>query len=1076
MRSLGGSAAAFALLLATGTAQAQQANPGDTAVALPIKPDRTISFDTDEGTWISLDASPDGRSIAFDLVGDLYILPMNGGEARRITSGMAWDCMPRFSPDGRSIAFISDRSGSDNLWIVNIDGSGLRQVTKETDFALSSPEWVPDGDYIVARKFGAYPGPVDYLRSVPLWLYHKDGGSGTELFPGPGNTGLTTNTGAAFSPDGRYMYFSSHAGGYSGESVNQYQVVRFDRTTGDRQTLTSGYGGGLRPIISPDGRWLVYATRADTRTALRIRDLARQEDRWLVAEMQRDDQEGYAPNDILPGYSFTSDSRAVVFTGGGKIKRVDITTRDVSIIPFRARVEQGVASRHRVALRIDDEPMSVRQLIGVQPSPDGRRLAFSAVGRLWITEIGGTPRRLTDANVREYQPAFSPDGQWIAYVTWTDSAGGNVWKVRVDGGAPVQLTRQSGYYQSPIWSGDGDRVVFNAASIRAGQGAPNAGVGELRWVSANGGDARTILTGGRIPVMVTRGGDSARVFFTEGVPGSGPMATPSTNLVSVRFDGQERRVHVRITSQSGGGPSAIPSPDQRSLFVLDRDDAYVMAMTPAGAQGLAINLGSPSVPLRRITTEGANYIAWMDGGRTLAWSFANRFHRASLDRVMASDQRTSWGIDTTEIELRVARARPQGMLVLRGARIITMRGEEVIERGDILIENNRIRQVGAQVTAPAGARVIDVAGATIIPGLVDVHAHPRVGREIANDQEWSIAINLAYGVTTTRNPSGSRGSFPWGELVEAGAMIGSRVYATGPPLTSNVVPVRSYEDALNAVRRYKAQGANSLKQYLQPRRIQRQWFLQAARAENMNITNEGAGDLKADVTMAIDGYTAFEHTLPVVPIYKDLVQIFAQTGITYTPAMIASYGGPSSQDYWRAAWDMHGDAKLRRFTPHPELDSYGRRRPLIVEEDFIFSKIAAGARDILRAGGRVGMGSHGNQQGLGAQWELWNLASGGMTPMEVLRVSTIIGAESIGFDRDVGSIEPGKLADLVVLDANPLDDIRNTNRIRYVVKNGVVYDGNTLDEVWPRARPFPIPWWLAEDAELERLNGRTGGS
>jgi imidazolonepropionase-like amidohydrolase len=482
-----------------------------------------------------------------------------------------------------------------------------------------------------------------------------------------------------------------------------------------------------------------------------------------------------------------------------------------------------------------------------------------------------------------------------------------------------------------------------------------------------------------------------------------------------------------------------------------------MAMTPAGAQGLAINLGSPSVPLRRITTEGANYIAWMDDGRTLGWSFANRFHRASLDRVMASDQRTTWAIDTTQIELRVPRARPQGTLVLRGARMITMRGEEVIERGDILIENNRIRQVGSQVSAPAGARVIDVAGATIIPGLVDVHAHPRVGREIANDQEWSIAINLAYGVTTTRNPSGSRGSFPWGELVDAGAMIGSRVYATGPPLTSNVVPVRSYEDALNAVRRYKAQGANSLKQYLQPRRIQRQWFLQAARAENMNITNEGAGDLKADVTMAIDGYTAFEHTLPVVPIYKDLVQIFAQTGITYTPAMIASYGGPSSQDYWRAAWDMHGDAKLRRFTPHPELDSYGRRRPLIVEEDFIFSKIAAGARDILRAGGRVGMGSHGNQQGLGAQWEMWNLASGGMTPMEVLRVSTIIGAESIGFDRDIGSIEPGKLADLVVLDANPLDDIRNTNRIRYVVKNGVVHDGNTLDEIWPRARPFPTP-------------------
>jgi len=1058
-------------LLALSQGLAAQQMPAD-STALPIKPARTIAFDTDEGTWISLDVSPDGHSIVFDLVGDLYVLPIEGGQARRITSGMAWDCMPRFSPDGRTIAFISDRSGSDNLWVMNADGTGLRQVTRETDFALSSPAWTPDGDYLVARRFGAYPGPVDYLRSVPLWMVHKDGGSGTELFPGAGGTGTTTNTGAAFSPDGRYMYFSSHAGGYAGESVNQYQVLRFDRSTGERQTLTSGYGGGLRPIVSRDGRYLVYATRADERTALRIRDLATQEDRWLLAEMQRDDQEGYAPNDILPGYAFTPDGSAVVFTGGGKIQRVNISTRTVSVIPFRARVEQGVANRHRLPLRIEDTPMPVRQLLGVQPSRDGRRLVFSAVGRLWITDIGGTPRRLTSSSGREYQPVFSPDGQWIAYVSWSDSAGGHVWKVRSAGGAPVRLTREPGYYQAPLWSEEGDRVLYSYSSVRAGLGAPNAGVGEMRWVSAEGGAQRTILPPARTPLAVTAGGDTARVYFTESAGGAN-QATPTSVLVSVRLDGQVRRAHARFTSPGAGGNLvAIPSPDARWLLVQDRDDAYVMAMTPAGAEGLAINLGSPSVPLRRITTEGANYVAWMDGGRTVAWSFANRFHRAPLERVMASDRRESWGIDTTEITFSVPRAAPRGLLLLRGARLITMRGDEVLARGDVLIENNRIRAVGDRVDAPAGARVIDVGGATIIPGLLDVHAHPSVGREIAPDQEWSIAINLAYGVTTTRNPSGSRGSFPWGELIDAGEMIGSRIYATGPPLTSTNTPVRSYDDALNAVRRYKAQGANSLKQYLQPRRIQRQWLLQAAIAEGMNITNEGAGDLKADVTMALDGYTAFEHTLPIVPIYNDLVQIFAQTKITYTPAMIASYGGPSSMDYWRGRWDLHGDVKLRRFTPHTALDAYARRRPLIVDEDFIVSGIARGARDIVRAGGSVGLGSHGNQQGLGAQWELWNLASGGMTPMEVLRVATIMGAESIGFERDLGSIEPGKLADLVVLDANPLDDVRNTNRIRYVVRNGVVYDGNTLDEVWPAVRRFPQPYWLTEDADLERLRSR----
>jgi Tol biopolymer transport system component/imidazolonepropionase-like amidohydrolase len=1044
---------------------------GDTAVALPIRGDRTIAFDTDEGTWISLDVSPDGRTIVFDLVGDLYLLPIEGGEARRITSGIAWDCMPRFSPDGRQVAFISDRSGSDNLWVMNVDGTALRQVTKETDFALSSPEWTPDGDYLVTRKFGAYPGPVDYLRSVPLWIYHKDGGNGLELFPaGAGGGGLTTNTGAAFSPDGRYAFFSSHTGGYAGEEVNRYQIVRFDRQTGDRQNLTTAYGGGLRPVVSPDGRRLVYATRVDARTALRIRDLETHEERWLVAEVQRDDQEGYAPNDIFPSYSFTHDSRAVVYTHEGRIKRVDVATNQIRVIPFSAHVEQRVATRHRVPLRIDDGAMPVRQLLGVAPSPDGRRLAFSAVGHLHTTDVGGTPRRATNEAVREYMPAFSPDGQWIAYVTWSDSAGGHVMKMPAGGGAPVRLTDAAGYYQSPVWSDDGARIAYSAATVRAGQGAPNSGASELRWVSANGGPQQRIATGVRGPMAMTGRGDSTRVWAVQ-AGGGGTSGTPTGTVVSMDLGGNQRRSHVRFSSPGAGGITAIPSPDERHLFILDRDDAYVMAMTPAGSDGLSINLGSPSVPLRRVTTEGANYIAWTGNGQNIAWSFADRFHTAPLAAVMAAEERSTWNVDTTTIALSVPRASPTGSLVLRGARVITMRGDEVLERADILIENNRIRAVGSSVQAPANARVIDVAGATIIPGLIDVHAHPRVGREVANDQEWSIAINLAYGVTTTRNPSGGRGSFPWGELVDAGEMIGSRVFATGPPLTSTNTPIRSAEDAVNAVRRYKQQGANSLKQYLQPRRIQRQWLLEAAKAENINITNEGAGDLKADVTMALDGFTAFEHTLPIVPIFNDLVQVFAQTKITYTPAMIASYGGPSSQDFWRAEWDMHGDAKLRRFTPHNELDSYGRRRPLIIEEDYMFDDIAAGARDILRAGGNVGLGSHGNQQGLGAQWEMWNLAMGGMTPMEVLRVSTIVGAESIGFERDMGSIEAGKLADLVVLDANPLDDIRNTNRIRYVIKNGFVHDGDTLDEVWPSQRAFPKPFWVLDDEALERLRG-----
>lgn len=1049
----------------------------DSLMALPLKPTKTISFDTDEGTWVSLDVSPDGRSIVFDLVGDLYILPMGGGEARRITSGMGWDCMPVFSPDGSQIAFISDRSGSDNLWVMNVDGTGLRKVTSETDYALSSPEWTPDGENLVARRFGAYPSPENYLTNVPLWIYHVDVGKGFEIYPR--KEGNTTNTGATFSPDGNFMYFSSHSGGYAGAEVNNYQVVRLDRSTGESENVTSGYGGGLRPIISPDGNYLVYATRRDVETALRIRDLRTMQEEWLVASMRRDDQEGYAPNDILPGYAFTPDSRSVIFTGGGKIKRVDVETKDVSVIPFNARVEVDAVERLIVQEKIDDGPLQVRQFLWVNQSPDGERITFTAVGKLWVADLdGGNPRRLTDSPLREYAPAFSPDGRWIAYVAQSDTGGAQIVKVRSSGGTPVPVTPPGGGYSSVTWSPDGEKVVYQGRRL-ASPTCRGCGSAELAWISADGGEAHRILpSGGNSATVIETARDGERVYYVEPGPRGAAVAfgsPPPMHVVSVKMDGTDKRTHAKLSSGAGriGVSVARPSPDGKWLLLLDRDNAFVMRLTEVG-DGVKINLTSPSIPLAQLTDEGANTIGWVDGGQTIAWSFTNHYYRASLETVIRADSMADWEPEDIEVSLTVPRAIPQGTLYLEGARIVTMRGDEVIPEGDILIENNRIVAVGPSSTmdAPADARVMDVRGKTIIPGLVDVHAHPRSGAQMVPDAAWNIANHLAYGVTTTRNPSGSRGTFWWQELIEAGELVGPRLYGTANPLTSTGAPVESYEDALHLARRYNEQGAHSLKQYLQPRRIQRQWFRMAAEEEQINITNEGAGDLKADITMALDGFTAFEHSLSIVPLYKDVIEIVARTGVTYTPTLIVAYGGPGGEGYWRAKWDMHDDAKVRRFTPHQNVDREWRRKTVIVDEDFNFPLIAQGVRDIVRAGGSAGLGSHGNEQGIGAQWEIWMLASGGMTPMEVLRVVTILGAESIGFERDLGSLEPGKLADLLVLDANPLDDIHNTDNIHFVIKNGVVYDGDTLDELWPRQRTFPKFPWAIDDEEFEKLRRR----
>ena len=1073
---------------------------------LPLKTSRKISFTTDEGTWISLDVSPDGTQIVFDLLGDLYLVPTSGGEAHRLTSGPPWDCQPKFSPNGKQIAFISDRSGSDNIWLINVDGTGAKKVTEETDYQLGSPAWAPDGNYIVARKYGPYPAPENYLRSTALWLYHKDGGKGIELVKGKGET--TINSGASFSPDGKFVYFSSHEDRFRyNVDIGRFQIYAFNRDTGELEKISAEYGGGLRPIVSPDGRWLVFASRYDSKTGLRIRDLKTLEERWLALPMQRDDQEGFAVNDVLPGYSFTPDSKSVVFTRDGHIQRVDVASQAVSLIPFSAKVDLDLGPRVHTDYVIDDGPLTVHQVRWANQSPNGKQIAFSAVGKIWLMDLpAGKPRRLTSGSVREYEPVFSPDAKWVAYVTWSDADGGQLWKIPAAGGTPMKLSELAGYYSSPQWSPDGTKLLFIKGSKHGWLAEDEGDVQDIRWMPADGGTAHSIVT---LPAdgyqQPTFNGDATRVYYMENAPppGGDAPALPARLLRSIRLDGVDKKTHLKI---DGRFVLAIPSPDGEWVALQDRYDAYLLALPKVGEQTVNINLKASAVPLRRLTREGANYLAWADGGKALTWSFGNEFYRVNRDEVVnaempaekphdekSSDDKSGdksgdkasaksaetpaekpnpWKTETFTIALQVPRGIPQGQLYLRAARLVTMKGEEIIDRGDILIENNRISAIGpsASMHPPAGAKVIDLRGKTIVPGFVDIHAHLHSDRPEMTDEEWSYAANLAYGVTTTRDPSiESNIVFAQGELVSAGDMIGPRIYSTGTAITTYAASIDSFEDADNLVKRYKAHGADSLKEYMQPRRIQRQWLAMAAAKEGLNITAEGGGDLKTDLSMVLDGYTGVEHSIPVVPIYKDVIELEAQAGTTYTPTLIVSYGAEFGQFYWRAKMNIHDDPKVRRFTPHEQVDRNSRRRVLLFDEEYTFPLIAQGAAAIFRAGGHTALGSHGEQQGIGAQWELWMLQSGGMTPWQALYSATMNGAESIGLEKQLGSLEPGKLADLLVLNSNPLDDIQNSRDLLYVVKNGVVYSSDTLDEIWPKPSTFPPFFWQKEDAEVQNL-------
>ncbi len=1069
---------------------------------------RQVQFTTSEGTWMSIDVAPDGKTILFDLLGDIYRLPIEGGAATRVTSGPAYDYAPRYSPDGRTIVFCSDRGGNMNLWLMAVDGSGPRALTDETNAVFSSPSWTPDGLYILARKEDTSKAGIP---PVETWMFHRDGGGGIKVI---GKAKLHNSSGPVASRDGRYIYLSGRQRPFSYLPQMQdglWNLFRYDRKTGDLLKLTAPPAGGLRPTLSPDGRRLIYERRDDAETILVQRDLPSGGETVLARGLSRDEQEGFAQMDLAPGAAFTPDGKAFLYWSGGAIHRLDLDARKDDTVPFRADVSLALRPLLRTDTKVGEPVLTVRILRWPTLSPDGTLLAFDALGSIWLCDLkdgkAGVPRRLTRRAEREYAPEFSPDGKSLVYVTWSDRDLGHVVKARLGGkgpAEPVRLTRSAGHYINPTWSPKGDRIaviVGSGAELR-GQQPEFEAYYEIRWLPSEpgpgGADPRpivTVLPGETIRYhpTVAWSPDGERVFFVEKTPATGDGGeegddTPKVDLVSVRLDGTDKQHHLRFVQVE----DAVLLPDGAWVAYVRADDVYVTAMPRAGSEPVEIGGEKSPVPVYRLSIEGGGFIGWASGGRTIVWGMANTIYRQSLDKVReaaakksatdAKESAAKGGAAKEEaakqpempkpeaipVSLVVPRPRPTGSVVLRNARAITMKGDEVLDRADIVVNGDRIAAIGpsGKVALPAGAPAFDLNGKTVIPGLVDVHAHLHYSAmEIFPETKWEYITNLAYGVTTTHDPSAhSLDVFAQGEMVEAGLMTGPRIYSSGDVLYGGVpasvyAKVDSLEDAQHVVRRMKAYGAHWLKIYQQPRRDQRLWFLEAARQEGIGATMEGAGELHTDLTNIFDGFTGLEHSLPV-RLYNDVITTVARSGTAYTPTLIVSYGGPAAEIYWYQHANPHDDARLRRFTPHEMLDGLGRRRPWYPEDEFHFPTVAAGAAEIARAGGRVCLGAHGQLQGLGAHWEMWSFTVGkGMTPMEALRTATWSGAEALGFGKDLGSLETGKLADLVVIDGDPLKDIHDSAKVAYTMKNGILYDAATMDEVWPEKRPLPPFFW-----------------
>ncbi|WP_149276141.1 amidohydrolase family protein [Pareuzebyella sediminis] len=1022
-------------------------------------------FTTDEGTWMNLDVSADGKTIVFDLLGDIYSLPITGGTAKPLRTGIPFEVQPRFSPDGKQISFTSDAGGGDNIWIMDSDGSHAKQVTEEDFRLLNNATWMPDGNFLVARKHFTSGRS---LGAGEMWQYHVSGGSGLQLTQRK-NDQQDVNE-PNISPDGTYLYYSEdvYPGGsfqYNKDPNKQiYVIKRYNLENGKTEVVTGGPGGAARPQISPDGKKLAFVKRVRTRTVLYLHDLETGEEWPLYDQLNKDQQETWAIFGVYPNFSWLPNNEELVFWSGGKIHRIDINSLEVKPIPFTVNAKIKIAEALHFDSPVAPEEFDAKVIRDAVTSPDGAHLAFSALGSLWTKKLpNGRPKRLTNSNDFEFEPSFSSDGKHIVYVSWNDEQLGAIQTVPVSGGIPTKLTSEKGIYRTPSFSPSNSSITYRKEEGNNDQGRSFTKKAGIYIMSADGKNKKIVSENGAYPVFSK---DGQRIFYQTGGTYFGDL---TKTLVSVDLNGKDERTHIK----SKYANRLVPSPDNQWIAFTILHKAYIAPLVLNGRE-VDLDNKTKAIPVSQISKDAginlhwskdSNKVFWTLGDQYFASDISNRFTflPGSPDKVSKPD---SVGL---KIGLRTKSDVPKGSIAFTNARIITMEGEKVIEKGTLVIKGNRIEKIGtsSEVKLANDLKVFDVSGKTIMPGIVDAHAHVGGFRNgLTTQKHWPLYANLAFGVTTAHDPSANTETiFTLSELIKSGKMVGPRLYSTGFILYGAdgdfKAVINDLDDARSSIRRTKAFGAKSVKSYNQPRREQRQQILQAAREMQMNVVPEGGSTFFTNMSMIMDGHTGIEHNIPVAPVYKDVKELWKTSTTGYTPTLIVNYGGMNGEYYFYQKDKVWENEKLLKYTPRAIVDARSRHRTMVPMEEYENGHILVSktTKELSDEGVKVNLGAHGQLQGLGAHWELWMLHQGGMTNMEALKAATLNSAEYIGAGDEIGSLKEGKLADLIVLDKNPLEDIHNSQTVRYTVVNGRIYDTDTMNEIGNHPKERSKFWW-----------------